>query len=53
MSKPINLFALYEDLKKYQDEDRDDLFYDAPEGSAQIDILIEMLQEITTAIKKD
>lgn len=44
----MDICNLYEDLKKYvgEDEERDDLFYDAPEGDAQIDIVREMLEEI-------
>lgn len=44
----MDIGNLYEDLKKYGEEDaeRDDLFYDAPEGDAQIDIAREMLGEI-------
>lgn len=41
----INIFALYEDLKKYTEE-QDGLFYDAPEGEVQLDILKEMLINI-------
>lgn len=44
----ISLFDLYEDLKKYVDnaEEYDDMFYDAPEGEAQVDIVREMLEKI-------
>lgn len=41
----IDIFELYEDLRKYMDSksEYDDLFYDAPEGEAQYDIVREML----------
>ena len=42
----IDIFALYEDLKKYIGNEYDNLFYDAPEGDAQICITKEMLQMI-------
>lgn len=43
----MDIISLYEDLKKYLIiNDYDDLFYDAPEGQAQIDIIKEMLAEI-------
>lgn len=44
----MNIIGLYEDLKKYTDEneERDNIFYDAPEGEAQVDIVREMLEEI-------
>lgn len=48
----MDIGNLYEDLKKYlgEDEERDDLFYDAPEGQAQIDIVQEMLEELLKKI---
>ena len=44
----MDIFSLYEDLKKHMEngEQYDELFYDAPEGEAQIDIVKEMLQSI-------
>lgn len=44
----MDICTLYEDLKKYVDEDAelDDMFYDAPEGETQIDIVRDMLAEI-------
>lgn len=44
----MDIISLYDDLRKYmEDETRyDDLFYDAPEGEAQIDIVREMLENI-------
>lgn len=44
----MNIIELYEDLKKYIEVDAevDDLFYDAPEGHAQIDIVRDMLETI-------
>lgn len=47
----IDIFELYEDLKKYLGDEHDDLFYDAPEGEAQIDIVVQMLEEIANRIK--
>lgn len=47
----IDIFALYEDLKKYVDIDYDDLFYDAPEGNAQLCILQEMLDSIINKLE--
>lgn len=46
----VNIIDLYEDLRKYikrelRDE-YDDMFYDAPEGEAQIDIVKEILENI-------
>ena len=42
----MNIIELYEDLKKYTSNDMDDLFYDATEGEAQIDIVKDMLNDI-------
>ena len=43
----LDIISLYEDLKKYLIIDNyDDLFYEAPEGQAQIDIIKEVLREI-------
>lgn len=44
----MNIIELYEDLRKYMDDEEqyDDLFYDAPEGEAQIDIVKDMLEKI-------
>lgn len=49
----IDIFALYEDLKKYIGDEYDNLFYDAPEGDAQICIAKEMLQIIAKKISKE
>lgn len=49
----IDIFSLYEDLKKYigdEAEEYDDLFYDAPEGDAQLCIVKEMLEKISDKI---
>ena len=48
----MDIISLYEVLKKYiEDEEQyDDLFYDAPEGEAQVDIVREMLEEILKTI---
>lgn len=50
----IDIFSLYDDLRKYFDADTvaeyDDLFYDAPEGDAQISIIKEMLEKIADNI---
>lgn len=46
----MNIFSLYEDLRKYMEEETleeyDDMFYDAPEGEVQIDIVRDMLANI-------
>lgn len=42
----INIFELYEDLKKHIGDDYDDAFYEAAEGAAQFDIVKEMLQRL-------
>ena len=44
----MDIISLYEDLKKYikNKTKYDDLFYDAPEGEAQIDIVKEMLKDV-------
>lgn len=48
----MNIISLYEDLRNYIEDatQYDDLFYDAPEGEAQIDIIKEMLEEIGNRI---
>ena len=46
----MDIISLYEDLKKYTDKQYDDLFYDAPEGESQIDIVKEILTEIINTI---
>lgn len=46
----IDISALYEDLRKYIGSEYDDLFYDAPEGDAQICIVQEMLGKIADKI---
>ena len=48
----IDIFALYEDLKKYIGDSYDDAFYDAAEGAAQFDIVKEMLEQIIGVIDK-
>lgn len=50
----LNIVDLYEDLRKYikkelRDE-YDDMFYDAPEGEVQIDIVKEILNSILEKI---
>ncbi len=44
----MDIISLYEDLRKHiQDKSQyDDLFYEATEGDAQIDIVKEMLENI-------
>ena len=43
----MDIISLYEDLKKYIIcNGYDNLFYNAPEGEIQIDIVKEMLDEI-------
>lgn len=44
----MDIISLYEDLKKYMDEESqyDDMFYNAPEGEAQLDIVREMMEDI-------
>lgn len=45
--KEKDIFDLYEFLKDYlKTDENDDLFYDAPEGEAQIDIVRNMLSEV-------
>lgn len=46
--KRIDIFELYEDLRKYIDnvEEYDDMFNDAPEGEVQYDVVREMLEII-------
>ena len=46
----IDIFALFEDLRKYIGGEYDDLFYDAPEGDAQLCIVKEMLEKIADNI---
>lgn len=48
--KNIDIFALYEDLKKYIGDDYDDAFYDASEGTAQFDIVKRMLEILIKAV---
>lgn len=50
----MNIIDLYEDLRTYCDFAirYDDLFYDAPEGYAQIDIVVDMLDEIRNKLTK-
>ena len=44
----MDIIGLYEVLKKYiSDETRyDNLFYDAPEGEVQVDIVRDILKEL-------
>lgn len=46
----IDIFSLFEDLRKYIGDEYDDLFYDAPEGDAQLCIIKEMLEKIADKI---
>ena len=46
----IDISQLYEDLRKYIGGEYDDLFYDAPEGDAQICIVKEILIKIADKI---
>lgn len=50
----LSIVDLYEDLRKYMTEESraecDDMFYDAPEGEAQFDILKELLAELAKAM---
>ena len=50
----MNIVGLYEDLRKYTKNETqyDDLFYDAPEGEAQVDIVKEMLLNIYENLRK-
>lgn len=50
----MDIISLYEDLKKYMKDETqyNDLFYDAPEGEVQIDIVKEMLEYIHKHIEK-
>lgn len=48
----IDIFALYEDLKKYFGNEYDDAFYNAAEGAAQYDIVKEMLDRLAKAVTK-
>ena len=49
--KNIDIYAIYEDLKKYVGDEYDDAFYDAAEGEAQYDIIKELLERIKTELK--
>ena len=45
--KQIDIFNLYEDLRKYIGNDElDDLFYDASEWEVQLDIIKDMLKKL-------
>ena len=46
----IDIFALYEDLRRYIGDEYDDLFYDAPEGDAQLCIVKAMLEKIADMV---
>lgn len=50
----MNIIELYEDLRKHINEEKrneyDDLFYDAPEGEAQVDIVKEIMEIIIAKI---
>lgn len=46
----IDIFALYEDLKKYVGDEYDAVFYEAAEGSAQYDIVKEILERLIKAV---
>lgn len=49
---PIDIFDLYEDLKKHVGDEYDDAFYNATEGAAQFDIVKEMLEILIKAVTK-
>jgi hypothetical protein len=42
----VDIFELYEYLKKYFGDEYDDVFYDSTEGEAQFDIINEMLEKL-------
>lgn len=44
----IDIISLYEDLKKYVSvtDELDELFYEAPEGHAQVDIVKDILADL-------
>lgn len=46
MNMQIDIFLLFEDLRKHIGNGYDELFYDAPEGDAQICIVKEILEVI-------
>ena len=46
----IDIFELYEDLKKHIGNEYDNAFYDADEGDAQLCILRDMLEKISEQI---
>lgn len=54
MFRMINVIGLYEDLRKYVSvtDELDDLFYDAPEGHAQIDVVKDMLTDIISDLER-
>lgn len=49
----IDIFVLYEDLKKHIGDDYDDAFYDAAEGAAQFDIVKEMCEKIMDELQSN
>ena len=47
----MNIVEIYEDLKKYVNTEKyDDMFYNAPEGEIQEDIVREILLKIISLI---
>lgn len=50
----MNVIDLYESIRDYFDYaiHYDDLFYDAPEGCAQIEIIIEILDDLKLKLAK-
>jgi hypothetical protein len=46
MNMQIDIFSLFEDLRKHIGDGYDEIFYDAPEGDAQLCIVKEMLEMI-------
>lgn len=46
----IDIFSLYEDLRRYIGGEYDDAFYEADEGDAQLCIVREMLEKIASKI---
>lgn len=49
----INVIDLYEDLRKYVSvtDELDEMFYDAPEGYVQLDIVKDMLADLMNKLE--